>query len=105
MLSNNFLIIFPGLKLKSNKIIKIIRCNGYIFLIRFKVLFILSLNVLSTEFLLNDLYVTNPERIKKNVQNKLKTILGLDANVMLESPNTLQRFEGKAKRVTDLRNM
>ena len=45
------------------------------------------------------------ERIKKNVQNKLKTILGLDANVMLESPNTLQRFEGKAKRVKDLRGI
>jgi phenylacetate-CoA ligase len=30
-------------------------------------------------------------------------VLGLDAKVMLESPNTLARFEGKAKRVKDLR--
>ena len=45
------------------------------------------------------------ERIKKNVQGKLKIILGLDAKVMLESPNTLQRFEGKAKRVKDLRGI
>ena len=44
------------------------------------------------------------ERIKSAVKNKLKTILGLDAKVMLESPNTLQRFEGKAKRVKDLRS-
>ena len=44
------------------------------------------------------------ERIKSSVKNKLKTILGLDARVMLESPNTLQRFEGKAKRVKDLRS-
>ena len=44
------------------------------------------------------------ERIKSSVKNKLKTILGLDAKVMLESPNTLQRFEGKAKRVKDLRS-
>ena len=44
------------------------------------------------------------ERIKSMVQNKLKTVLGLDAKVMLESPNTLQRFEGKAKRVKDLRS-
>ena len=44
------------------------------------------------------------EKITAEVRNKLKTILGLDAKVMLESPNTLQRFEGKAKRVKDLRN-
>jgi len=45
------------------------------------------------------------ERIKTAVSNKLKTVLGLDAKVMLESPNTLQRFEGKAKRVKDLRSV
>ena len=44
------------------------------------------------------------ERISKTVRNKLKIILGLDAKIMLESPNTLQRFEGKAKRVKDLRS-
>ena len=44
------------------------------------------------------------ERITGGVRNKLRTILGLDAKVLLESPNTLQRFEGKAKRVKDLRN-
>ena len=31
-------------------------------------------------------------------------VLGLDAKVQLVSPNALQRFEGKAKRVKDLRN-
>ena len=45
------------------------------------------------------------ESITKKVREKLKIILGLDAKVMLESPNTLQRFEGKAKRVKDLRNL
>ena len=44
------------------------------------------------------------EKITAEVKTKLKTILGLDAKVMLESPNTLQRFEGKAKRVKDLRS-
>ena len=44
------------------------------------------------------------EKITKEVKDKLKIILGLDAKVMLESPNTLQRFEGKAKRVKDLRS-
>lgn len=43
------------------------------------------------------------EKITKTVKNKLKIMLGLDAKIMLESPNTLQRFEGKAKRVKDLR--
>ena len=44
------------------------------------------------------------EKISASVRNKLKVILGLDAKVLLESPNTLQRFEGKAKRVKDLRS-
>ncbi len=43
------------------------------------------------------------QRIEKMTKNKLKVILGLDAKIKLESPNTLQRFEGKAKRVKDLR--
>ena len=43
------------------------------------------------------------ERIEKAVKGKLKIMLGLDARVQLESPNTLARFEGKAKRVKDLR--
>jgi phenylacetate-CoA ligase len=45
------------------------------------------------------------EKIANAVKGKLKVILGLDAKVMLESPNTLQRFEGKAKRVKDLRSI
>ncbi len=44
------------------------------------------------------------QRIEKATRDKLKVILGLDAKILLESPNTLQRFEGKAKRVKDLRN-
>ena len=44
------------------------------------------------------------ERIKATVASRLRTVLGLDAKVLLESPNTLQRFEGKAKRIKDLRS-
>ncbi len=44
------------------------------------------------------------QRIEQATRNKLKVILGLDAKILLESPNTLQRFEGKAKRVKDLRD-
>ncbi len=43
------------------------------------------------------------QRIEKVTRSKLKVILGLDAKIQLESPNTLQRFEGKAKRIRDLR--
>ena len=43
------------------------------------------------------------EKLSNAVRNKLKIVLGLDAKVKLESPNTLQRFEGKAKRIKDLR--
>ncbi len=42
--------------------------------------------------------------IEKKIKNKLRVVLGLDAKITLVSPNTLQRFEGKAKRVKDLRN-
>ena len=44
------------------------------------------------------------ETLANSVKNKLRIILGLDAKVTLVSPNTLQRFEGKAKRVKDLRS-
>ncbi len=44
------------------------------------------------------------EKLSNSIRNKLKIILGLDAKVKLESPNTLQRFEGKAKRIKDLRS-
>ncbi|MFA6865910.1 MAG: phenylacetate--CoA ligase [Clostridia bacterium] len=43
------------------------------------------------------------QAIEKNIKSKLRVVLGLDAIIKLESPNTLKRFEGKAKRVTDLR--
>lgn len=47
---------------------------------------------------------TELEDLSKKIRNKLKVVLGLDIKVQLESPNTLQRFEGKAKRIKDLRN-
>lgn len=44
------------------------------------------------------------EKIANKVRSKLRIMLSIDAKVKLESPNTLQRFEGKAKRVKDLRS-
>ena len=45
------------------------------------------------------------DKLSKAIRYKLHVVLGLDANVLLESPNTLQRFEGKAKRIKDLRKL
>jgi len=43
------------------------------------------------------------ESVQKKIQHELRVILQIDAKVTLVSPNTLKRFEGKAKRVRDLR--
>ena len=43
------------------------------------------------------------KQLEKNICKNLRTMLGLTANVKLVAPNSLKRFEGKAKRVTDLR--
>ena len=41
--------------------------------------------------------------LEQRIKNMLKSALGLAATIKLVAPNTLKRFEGKAKRVTDLR--
>ena len=43
------------------------------------------------------------EALERRLKERLRMMLGLDCRVQLVSPNTLKRFEGKAKRVTDLR--
>ncbi len=43
------------------------------------------------------------EKLEHGIKAKMRLALGLDVRVELVSPNTLKRFEGKAKRVTDLR--
>jgi phenylacetate-CoA ligase len=41
--------------------------------------------------------------LERRIKSKLRVVLGLDATIKLVAPRSLQRFEGKAKRVTDLR--
>ncbi len=48
---------------------------------------------------------TELETLHRHIHDRLRTVLSLDVDVSLVSPNTLKRFEGKAKRVTDLRNI
>ena len=43
------------------------------------------------------------QKMEQEIRSKLKIVLGIDTKISLVSPNTIQRFEGKAKRVTDLR--
>ena len=41
--------------------------------------------------------------LEKRIKKNLKALLGLDAVISIVAPQSLKRFEGKAKRVTDLR--
>jgi phenylacetate-CoA ligase len=43
--------------------------------------------------------------LEQRIKNNLRVVLGLDAMIKLVAPRSLQRFEGKARRVTDLRNI
>lgn len=43
------------------------------------------------------------ENLSRTIRARLRSVLGIDAKVTLVEPRTLERFEGKAKRVIDLR--
>lgn len=43
------------------------------------------------------------EQLEKGIRHELRVMLGLDAKITIVNPRTLQRFEGKAKRVYDNR--
>lgn len=44
------------------------------------------------------------ENLRSQIKANIRKICQLDMEITLVSPNTLKRFEGKARRVTDLRN-
>ena len=41
--------------------------------------------------------------LEHRIKSKIRVILGIDASIKLVAPRSLKRFEGKARRVTDLR--
>lgn len=43
--------------------------------------------------------------LERKIKSNLRIVLGVDATIKLVAPRSLQRFEGKARRVTDLRNV
>ena len=45
------------------------------------------------------------ERLEKGVEKEIKDILGISAKVRLVEPKTIERFEGKATRVIDNREI
>ena len=44
------------------------------------------------------------QALQGKIHDRLKSVLGLETKVSLVSPKSLERFQGKAKRVLDLRN-
>ena len=44
------------------------------------------------------------EKLRKNIHDRIKNILGIEIKVSLVEPKTIERFTGKAQRVLDLRN-
>ena len=44
------------------------------------------------------------EALQRNIHDRLKSVLGLETKVTLVEPKSLERFQGKAKRILDLRN-
>ncbi len=46
----------------------------------------------------------NLEKLQKEAADKLKTVLGIQAKVTLVAPKSIQRYEGKARRIIDKRN-
>lgn len=44
------------------------------------------------------------ESLTRKIHDKMKSILGLECKISLAEPKSLERFQGKAKRILDLRN-
>ncbi len=44
------------------------------------------------------------EALQKGIHHDLKTVLGIETKVSLAEPKSLERFQGKAKRIVDLRD-
>ena len=47
---------------------------------------------------------SNLENLRERIHHNLKTVLGIDTKVSLVEHRSLERFQGKAKRILDLRN-
>jgi phenylacetate-CoA ligase len=64
----------------------------------------LDINIEVNESIFSD-EIKNLEKLENRILNEVKDILGVSANVKLVEPKTIQRFEGKAVRVVDEREI
>lgn len=64
---------------------------------------IMEVHVEVSENLFSD-EIKNLQRLESRIQKTIKEFLGVTARVRLVDPRSIQRSEGKAKRVLDLRN-
>jgi phenylacetate-CoA ligase len=68
-----------------------------------------TLDVLEVDVEVNESIFTDEikglERLSKRVEDEIKDLLGVSCKVRLVEPKTIQRSEGKAKRVIDKRKL
>lgn len=64
----------------------------------------LDINIEVNESIFSD-EIKNLEKLENRILDEVKDILGVSANVKLVEPKTIQRFEGKAVRVVDEREI
>lgn len=68
-----------------------------------------QLDVLEVQVEVNPEFATDDirkyEALRKRTQKQIQSIIGVHAEVSLREPNTLPRYEGKSRRVTDTRQL
>ena len=64
----------------------------------------LDINVEMSEYLFSD-DIRSVERVERRISSELRSILGIGAKVHLQNPKTIERSEGKAKRIIDNRKL
>ena len=64
----------------------------------------LDINVEMSEHLFSD-DIRSVERVERRISSELRSILGIGAKVHLQNPKTIERSEGKAKRIIDNRKL
>ncbi len=81
-----------------------IGANYEIYVERIKHLDVMEVKVELIDYDLLESY-TLLETLERRIREKIKSIVGIDATIKLVAPRSLKRFEGKAKRVTDNREI
>lgn len=64
----------------------------------------LDINVEMSEHLFSD-DIRSVEAVERRISSELRSILGIGAKIHLQNPKTIERSEGKAKRIVDKRKL